>query len=205
MALALCGLIFAFAAATAQAQTIAPESAKKFIQGMGDRTVSALAMQGDPRKRNDAFTNIMLEAIDFDALALATMGRMARTVGPADRLEFTRLFAAHVIDVAIEKFGSIQINKFDIAGIKQMPNGDAMVRTLIDRAGDRSLSADWRVHDAKGAAKINDIEIEGYSLVIHYRGEFERANVSTVPGLIGKLREMTRDSAALPVTRQTLK
>ncbi len=171
---------------------------------MGDRTVAVLANQNDAKARNEAFTAVMLEAIDFDALAVQTLGRMARTVSPADKKEFTLLFAAYVIDVAIEKFGSTQVSDYAIGALKTQPNGDVMVSTLINTS-DKPLKVDWRVHNRSGRPGINDIEVEGYSLVIHYRGEFERAGVSTVKGLIDKLRGLTQASAALPVVRQTLR
>ena len=72
------------------------------------------------------------------------------------------------------------------------------------RKADAALSVDWRVHKTPRGPLINDIEVEGYSLAIHYRGEFERVGVSTVPGLIDRLRGMTKDSPALPVVRRKM-
>ena len=136
---------------------------------------------------------------------LATLGKMARTITPQDKKEFTRLFAAYVIDVAIEKFGNIHITSFGIGEVKQQPNGDVKVNTAINRSGDKAIAVDWRVKNTEGKPRINDMEIEGYSLSIHYRGEFERAGLSTVPGLIKRLQEMTKDSKAMPAVQQAMK
>ncbi|MCC6466931.1 MAG: ABC transporter substrate-binding protein [Alphaproteobacteria bacterium] len=189
----------------AGAETTSPVVAAGFITDMGDRAVATLAMQGDRRQRHDAFARLLIDAIDFDALALATLGRMARTVAPRDKREFTQLFAAHVIDVAIERFGDVQILRFTVAPGAPLPNGDVRVHTRIERAGGEPLEVDWRVRSIAGRPKINDIEVAGYSLMIHYRGEFERANVSTVPGLIAKLRGLTAASDALETVRRDLR
>ncbi len=199
-ALALFGL-----AGTAGADNMAPDQAKKFIAEMGDRAVSTLSKQGNPAERNKEFTNLMLEGMDFDSLALATLGKMARTASAPDKKEFTRLFAAYVIDVALEKFGNIQINKFAIGAVKAEPNGDAKVDTVIDRSGDKPLQVAWRVKNVAGKPKVNDMEVESFSLRTHYTGEFERAGVSTVGGLINKLKDLNKNSKAWPVVQQAMK
>ena len=186
------------------AAAIAPDAAKKFITDMGNRTVAVLSNQKSAQARNDAFTTVMIDAIDFDALAMQTLGRMSRTVSPTDKKEFTQLFAAYVIDVAVQKFGTTQVNNFSIGALKPQPNGDIMVNTMVNTS-DKPLNVDWRVHNRTGEPRINDIEVEGYSLVIHYRGEFERAGVSTVKGLIDKLRGLTAQSVALPTVRNAMK
>ncbi|MCK6449903.1 MAG: ABC transporter substrate-binding protein [Alphaproteobacteria bacterium] len=183
--------------------TITPDEATNFIREMGNRTVSVLSQQGDAKARNAAFTAIMLEAMDFEAMALQTLGKMARTVSQNDKKEFTQLFAAYVIDVAIERFGSTKVNSFAIGQLKPQPNGDIKVNTAV--TADKPLNVDWRLHNKAGKPSINDVEVDGYSLVIHYRGEFERAGVSNVPGLIGKLKSLTSNSTALPVVRTAMK
>lgn len=182
---------------------VSEEAAKTFITEMGNRTMTVMMQQGSPESRNDSFTKLMLDAIDFDSLANQTLGKMARTVTPNDRKEFTELFAAYVIDVAIQKLGSTSVQSFAIGALKPQPNGDIKVNTAVT-TGDKPLSIDWRVHDKNGDTRINDIEVDGYSLVIHYRGEFERAGVSTVSGLIGKLKDLNKNSAAMPVVAQAM-
>lgn len=180
------------------------DQAKTFITAMGNRTMSVMNLQGSDQARNDAFTTLMLDAIDFDSLAAQTLGKMSRTVTPNDRKEFTELFAAYVIDVAIQKLGSTAVKDFAIGALKPQPNGDVKVNTAVT-TGEKPLSIDWRVHEKNGQPRINDIEVDGYSLVIHYRGEFERAGVSTVPGLIAKLKGLTQGSGILPAVRTAMK
>ncbi len=185
--------LVALSAAAARAEALTPVAATRYITQMGDRAVAVLATQGEEAVRHREFARLMIDAIDFEAIALQTLGKMARTVSQRDKQEFIQLFAAHVIEVAIERFGNIQIIRFKAAEGRMQPNGDAKVHTLIEREGGEPLSVDWRVRLTAGGPKINDIEVEGYSLVIHYRGEFERANVSNVPGLISKLKDMNKN------------
>jgi len=200
-ALALIGLVSL--GNTASAQGVAPDAAKKFIAAMGDRAV-AVGKETNPTQRNNEFTKLMLDGMDFDSLAVATLGKMARTASAPDKKEFTRLFAAYVIDVAVAKLGNTQINRFALGATKTEPNGDVKVNTAIDRVGDKPIQVDWRVKNVDGKPKINDLEVEGFSLRTHYTGEFERAGVSTVSGLIGKLKDLNKNSAAMPVVAQMM-
>ena len=204
-ATAALALVLFAVSGSANAQNMAPDQAKQFIADMGNRAVTTLSKQGSAAERNKEFTNLMLEGMDFDSLATASLGKMARTASPPDKKEFTALFAAYVIDVAMEKFGNIQINKFVIGAVKNEPNGDAKVDTVIDRAGDKPLQVAWRVKNVDGKPKVNDMEVESFSLRTHYTGEFERAGVSTVGGLIGKLKDLNKNSKAWPVVQQAMK
>ena len=198
-------VLLALSGLAARAEALTPDAATRYITDMGNRAVALLAKQGDQQLRHGEFSRLMIDAIDFDAIALQTLGKMARTVSERDKRAFTRLFAAHVIDVAIEKFGNIQIVRFQAGNARMQPNGDVKVHTVIEREGDQKLSVDWRVRLTRGSPKINDIEVEGYSLVIHYRGEFERGNVSNVPGLIGKLKDMNKNSVALATVQAEMR
>ncbi len=189
-------------AAPAGAQAISPDAAKAFLTALGNRTIDA--MKGSAATRNGEFTKIMLDNLDFDALATFSLGKIARTITPADKREFTVLFAAYVIDVAIEKFGNLQISSFGLGSVTAEPNGDQKVYSRI-AAGEKPLEVKWRVHAAAGKPKVNDIEVDGYSLAIHYRGEFERAGLSTVGGLIARLKDLTKASNTLPTVQTALK
>jgi len=182
---------------------VAPDAAKKFIAAMGERAV-AVGKETNPTQRNNEFTKLMLDGMDFDSLAIATLGKMARTASAPEKKEFTRLFAAYVIDVAVAKLGNTQINRFALGTTKTEPNGDVKVNTAIDRVGDKPIQVDWRVKSVGGKPKINDLEVEGFSLRTHYTGEFERAGVSTVSGLIGKLKDLNKHSAAMPVVARAM-
>ncbi len=202
--LALMGLVSLGNPTVAAAQAVAPDAAKAFITQMGDRAV-AVGKETNPTQRNNEFTKLMLDGMDFESLAVATLGKMARTASEPDKKEFTRLFAAYVIDVAVAKLGNTQINRFAIGATKTEPNGDVKVNTAIERVGDKPVNVDWRVKNVNGKLKVNDMEVEGFSLRTHYTGEFERAGVSTVSGLNGKLKDLNKNSAAMPVVAQVMR
>lgn len=190
--------------APSRAEAIKPDAARQYIAALGHRTVAALAAQGKEAERSARFTAIMLESLDFEALGASSLGKLARAAAPQEKREFTALFAAYVIDVAIQKFGDLRITGFALGEATPQPNGDVKVFSRI-AGGDRPLEVHWRVHEADGRPKINDIEVGGYSLAIHYRGEFERTGLGAMPELTARLKELTKFSKTLPAVQQAMR
>jgi phospholipid transport system substrate-binding protein len=200
----IAAFVLTFSGAMANAQGIAPESARNYIMAVGNNTVDVFNMTRQVPERRAGLTRVMLSCLDFDAIGTLVLGRMIRDASPDQRREVTPLLAAYVIDTAIEKFGDLQSVKFGVGNVTPQPNGDAKVYTRI-HAGDRTMEVLWRVRNSPAGLKINDVELDGSSLVVHYRGEFERAGVTTVPQLIARLRELTRNSSSLPLTQQAMR
>jgi len=201
---ALLGAVFLAVPAYANAQAIAPDAAKKFIENLGNRTVDVIKAASTAPERSAAFTRIMLDGLDFDTIGTMAIGKLARAATAEQKREYTPLFAAYVIDVAIARFGNLQIKSFGLGSAASQPNGDVKVHTRIV-TGERPMEVYWRVRETGGGPKINDIEVEGASLAIHYRGEFERAGVATVPQVIARLKELTKGSTTVAMTQQAMK
>ena len=198
--LLVCAALFAMAG-LANAEAIQADTAKKFVADLGNRAVDTQNTPSSAAERKVAFTNIMLDCLDFDAIGMAALGKLARVMTPEQMREFTPLFTAYVIDVTIDRLGGPKIRSFGLGSVALQPNGDAKVYTRIT-ADDRPMNVYWRVHSTGGTAKINDIEIEGASLAIHYHGEFDRAGDATVPQLIARLKELTKSSTTLSALQQ---
>jgi len=190
--------------AQAQGQGIAPEAARKYVENLGNRTVDALKPGAGAQGRNARFAAIMLDTLDFDAIGTQAIGKMARTATPEQKRQFTPLFAAYVIDVAIAKFGDLELKSFGLGSSTAQPNGDARVFTRVN-IGEGPIEVYWRVRNTSKGPRVNDIDVAGASLTLHYRGEFERAGVATVPQLIARLRELTKDSKSLPTVQQAMR
>lgn len=201
---ALAVILGIVAALPAQAASVAPEAAKRYMTDLGNRAMDSIAKQPDAATRNRQFIALMLDNLDFDALGTFALGKLARAATPEEKRVYKPLFAAYVIDVAVARFGDLKLQSFGLGSVTPQPNGDAKVYTRLTTDG-TPMEVYWRLHDEAGRISINDIEVAGYSLGTHYRGEFERAGVSTVPGLINKLQGLTQQSVALPTVRSTFK
>ncbi len=80
---------------------------------------------------------------------------------------------------------------FTIGAARPMPNGDVMVEATLRLAGAEPVATGWRVADTDRGLRIVDIELEGYSMRIHYMNRFEPwLRRDGIDGLIERLRRM---------------
>lgn len=201
---ALGGAIVLAFASRANAQAVAPEVARKYIETLGNQVVDIVASTRSAVDRRAAFIRIMLASLDFEQIGNSALGKLARQATQEQKRDFRPLFAAYVIDVAVEKFGNLQQMRFGLGKATPQPNGDVKVYTRVD-TGEKPMEVYWRVRDDGGRPRISDIEVEGASLAIHYRGEFERTGVATVPQLIARLKELTKSSGTVTITQQAMR
>lgn len=187
------------------AGALAPDAAKQYMTDLGNRAVDTIARQPDPAARRGAFIAMMLDSLDFDALGTFAIGRIGRSATPEEKRSFKLLFAAYVIDVAIQRFGDAQLKSFGLGSATPQPNGDVKVFTRLVTSDPAPMEVHWRVHDSNGRPRITDIEVAGYSLAMHYRGDFERAGIGTMPAAIARLRELTKTSASLQAVQQAMR
>lgn len=176
--------------------------ARSFIDDLGQRTLSALRA-GDltAEHRTAEIGLILLEGVDFDTIALQTLGRYGRRSDSKEFAEFSTLFSAYIIDMAVDKFGAMPIESYTVTSASAMPNGDMMVQTAV-AAGGNPINAAWRVRMLPGGPKIIDIIVDGYSMTTHFAGQYQDwLSKAGLEGLVSKMRNQTKNSLSLVVVR----
>jgi phospholipid transport system substrate-binding protein len=201
-------LVISFAAFGQETAMPAPErspraAAAAFVE-MLDRRLLQVLQQPDmtPRERSVAIARILFDVTDFDVVSAHTLGRYGRLPDSAEFREFSVLFAAHVIDLGIEKLGELQVRSYAVGRADPTADGDVIVTTDVALAGRDGLTLGWRVHLAGGTPRITDIEVDGYSLTTHFNEQYrDWLSKAGLKGLIDKLRQQTRNSPSLAYIR----
>jgi phospholipid transport system substrate-binding protein len=187
----------------AAAETVSVEAARAFVADFGDRTLGAIKVPSrSVDERTVELGRVLIDGVDFETLARFVLGRRGRRAKGAQFREFTQLFAAHIIDLAIERFAEMEVQGYEITKVREMPDGDVLVTTEITHGSGEPFKAGWRVRLRDGRYRVNDLLVEGYSIGIHFRNQFERSVHAGLPGLIQKLRQLTRGSPAVAVAKQ---
>lgn len=197
-------------AATAQGTTnvslgapsaLTQDLARAFIDELGQRTLGALHSSGQTTEQRTAELGlILLDGVDFDTIAMQTLGRYGRRGDSKEFGEFATLFSAYIIDMAVEKFGAMPISAYSVTTTSMLPNGDVMVNTSI--ASTNTINAGWRVRLLPGGPKIVDIIVDGYSMTTHFAGQFQDwLSKAGLDGLVSKMRNQTKNSLSLVVVR----
>lgn len=182
-------------------QLLTPDGARSFIDTLGQRTLEALhAGAMSPEKRSAELGLILLDGVDFDTIAMHTLGRYGRRPDSKEFQEFATLFAAYIIDMAVEKFGTMPVESYSVVSSTAMPNGDVVVNTAVSAT--TMINAGWRVRMLPGGPKIVDIVVDGYSMTTHFAGQFQDwLGKAGLEGLVTKMRGQTKNSLSLVVVR----
>jgi ABC-type transporter MlaC component len=180
-----------------------PETAQAFIDKLGQRTLGVLQARDVPaEKRGAELGRILLEGIDFDIVSMHTLGRYGRKPDGQEFREFSMLFSAYIIDLAIVKFGALPIRSYSIVEARPLPNGDVMVNTAVVPDGADTLNTGWRVRGTPEGLKIIDITVDGYSMVTHFSNQFsDWLSKAGLSGLVSKMRGQTKNSPSLVLVR----
>jgi phospholipid transport system substrate-binding protein len=75
----------------------------------------------------------------------------------------------------------------------QAGQSDATVKTVVKQSGKPALPIDYRLSSGSGDWKVNDVVVNGMSLITTYRGTFsEEINRAGVDGLIKMIEDKNR-------------
>lgn len=177
-----------------------PDAASAFINDLGQRTLSLLAVEGRTLEQKESDVRLLLA----DNFALTKIGRFVlgkawKKASQTEKDEYLALFSEYVLATYSRRLGGYSGESFSITKAEPMGKRDAVVVTEISRPSGPPLVAGWRVRDVGGGRmQILDVIVEGTSMLVTQRNEFASVVKSKgVTGLIELLKvQLTRFGAS---------
>lgn len=195
------GFVLALAfSAFAFAQETKPEDlVRKVTEDVLAAVKSDKALQaGDREKALALAEEKVLPHIDFAEATKLAVGKAWSTATPEQQKKLVDGFRAMLVRIysnAIEAYRG-QTMKVQPASTKPGAN-EVTVRNQYIRPGQPPVAVDYAMHKTPQGWKIYDITVEGMSLVLTYRAEFEQVmRQAGVEGLLKRLAE--KNTAAMP-------
>jgi phospholipid transport system substrate-binding protein len=154
-----------------------PDEPIQVIRRAADRVVDVLQ---DPRlraparagERRDALRRAVEPAFDFDAMARHALGRHWRGRTDAERRHFTTLFRRLVERAYFRKLEGYDGERVVYRGAST-DRAYATVRTEIATRRGTDVPVDYELARHDGRWRVEDVLIEGVSLVENYREQFD--------------------------------
>ena len=152
-------------------------------------------------QRRTAVGTAAAEIFDFGEMAKRSLGQHWDRRTPAEREEFGRLFT--------ELIQGSYVSKVDLSGSEKISykgdtvDGDyAVVRTTFLLSPGNEMPLDYRMHNTRDRWQAYDLSIDGVSLVLNYRSQFNKIiRTSSYEALVAKLKsrqaEFSTPAAAL--------
>lgn len=173
-------------------------AARALIERLGEQAIVVLAEKDrTPQEIESRLARLLRTGFDLPFLARLALGHAWRGLSGAQKDEYERLFTDFVLKTYSRRLQGYSGERFAVLGSSAAGRDDVMVRSEIRRPSDTPIRVDWRVRQRDGAARVIDVVVEGVSLIVTQRSEFQAvARQHGVDGLLALLRDRVRQADA---------
>jgi phospholipid transport system substrate-binding protein len=175
-----------------------PADAAAFMNQLWNRAVEVLNNKADPAVREARFRQLFHEDFDCPGIARFVLGRYWRNASEEQQQEFVKLFEDYVVFVYTARLANFGGETFKIRGSRSDGDGVIVSTDVISPGSASPLRLDWRLVTDNGGYKINDVIVEGVSMMVTQRSEFAsvvQRNGGQLRDLIALMREKTTSAA----------
>ncbi len=182
-----------FFAVSAGAQELAPdELVRKVTTDVLDSIKADKQLQAGDRKKALALAEQkILPHVDFHEAALLAMGKSWYTATPAQQVQVVNEFRSMLVRIYSNAIDVYRGQTLKVMPVRLAPGAtEVTVRNQYLSEGRPPVPVEYSMRKTPEGWKIYDIAVEGVSLVLTYRAEFDNiTRTSGVAGLIKRLQE----------------
>ena len=158
------------------------------------------AIQSQPLEKVARIKRLVTDVADVRGAAAAVLDREWQARTPAEREEFTRLFAEFLERGMVARLaGTVSpVNGMIMTWRGETQAGDeARVTTMVESRDGRKILVEYRMYERRGRWLVRDVVVDGISTIDNYRAQFRRvlrqgSYAALIAQLRTKLREDTR-------------
>jgi phospholipid transport system substrate-binding protein len=167
---------------------------------ISDTVDAVLAVLGDASLdsagRRSRIEEIAYQRFDFVTMSRLVVARGWKRFSPAQQEELVREFKAFLARTYGDRIDRYNQEQIEIVGERQEPRGDVSVLTRVVGGEYDGADVRYRMRGKDEQWRIIDVKIEGISLVLNYRDQFEAVLSRGGPeGLLETLRNKNADAA----------
>ena len=188
-------LALAWGAAATLRTAAAADDPKAFVQGIGDQVIKVLQQNLPRAKTGEQLNAIWLEAFDVDGIARAVLGNNWKRASDEQRKAYMELFPKYVAKLYAIQFSDYAGETFAVKGSKPTADGATIVNAEIDQPSGEPIKLDFIVQDGGQGPKVHDVKVEGVSLLVTKRSEFDAVVAQKgIDGLIQAMRQKVAEN-----------
>ena len=184
----------------------AQDTPEQLVQKITEEILAAIKSDkqlaaGDKQKALKLAEEKVLPYIDFDEATRLAVGRAWSQATPEQKKKLTSEFRNMLVRTysnAVEAYQGQTLKVLPSRGGKSEGKDEATVRTQFVRAGGQPLPIEFQMRKAGNTWKVYDINVEGISLVLTYRSEFDAVvKQEGIDGLIKRLSQKNTPPPAI--------
>jgi phospholipid transport system substrate-binding protein len=166
--------------------------ANLFMNQLWGQTVEVLSKKVPRAEQLARFRQLYLADFDGPGIARFVLGRYWRSASEQEQQEFLKLFEDYVVFVYGTRLSNFNGETFKVRGSRTDESGTIVSTDIVNPNGDAPIKVDWRLITDHGSFKINDVIIEGISMLVTQRSEFASV-IQRHGGQVGELLAMMRE------------
>jgi len=193
-------LVFLVAATVAKPALAGDDGkqAEAFINALSTKALSIVTeKQANGETRREKFAELLNEGFDMPWIGQFVLGRNWNLATPEQRTEYLDLFQQIIVYTYSKRFDDYSGQQIKVVGHKKGKRKYVFVTSRIydpARPG-KDIVVNWRLLPRKDSFKIVDVVIEGVSMGVTQRNEYNsviQRNGGKVASLIDAMRENLR-------------
>ncbi len=148
---------------------------EKFVETFADEAISILSNdQVSKNEKNDQFTSLVMSSIDLNLISQFVLSKTWKSATDDQKERYISAFKTYFINSYANKLDQYSGEKIIVNGSEEAGKY-VIVDTNIVREGTDTLKINlkWRLLNKNSDIRIIDLNIEGISLVIAQREEFQ--------------------------------
>jgi phospholipid transport system substrate-binding protein len=177
----------------AAAQELGPEAlVKQITEEVLEAVQKDKALQeGDRQKAMRLAEEKILPHVDFQEATRLALGRSWQQATPEQRARLVDEFRGMLVRTYSHAIDAYRGQTMRVLPVRMKPGDtDVTVRNQYSKPGERPVIVEYAMHKTPEGWKVYDIAVEGVSLVLTYRSEFDAVvRQSGIDGLIQRLAQ----------------
>ena len=170
---------------------------EEFVKKFSDNAISILSnSEISEQEKSDRFTSIVMSSIDLNLISKFVLSKVWKNASDDQKERYLKAFKTYFVNSYANKLNQYSGEKVKIIG-SEIKGKYIIVDSNIVREGTDTLQINlkWRILNRDNNIKIIDLNIEGISLIIAQREEFQSFlanNDSDLDKLIAKLENINQ-------------
>ena len=186
-------LVLCFAAVVAAAFVALPASAAdpaQLIQSTATEVIEIIKATTPGPARQAAIQRVLQTNFDLPYMGQQALGANWNKASEAQRVRFLKAAESAEARAYSERFGKYGGQTLTVGKVTPRPNGLFIVDSQLSQSNGQPIKLQWEVRDAGQGPRITDVKVEGVSMVMTRRSDFNsyiQSNGGTVDPLINEL------------------
>jgi len=188
--LAAVALLASPIAAPLVSPAFAADPSAELISSTAAQVIDIIKSTTPSPARQNAIQQVLETKFDLPFMAQTALGTHWAKTTPEQQARFLKATASAEARAYSERFGQYGGQTLVVVKVTSRPNGVSIVDSRLNQSNGQPLKLEWEVRDAGRGLRITDVKIEGVSMVMTRRSDFNsyiQNNGGTVEPLINEL------------------